>query len=222
MLFSRRLIEKLFFSIFFFILFANLCFSFTTEDIYKNMKDSLSKLYPKEYRAEIIGDIVSKQIATIPQTKITKTKDDVKLIFHLKHGEKPALTLENVDSFYRNMFGIFEPALETTGFYAVLGGRKTYDAFSKAYKIISVSNNGAKIEAVAEAKGEDKDYTVRYTINSETYVVEKAVYYFKKTVRYNIDITYRNEGKYTVVDTIRFVGDGGKVSSYISFINYKF
>ena len=74
------------------------------QDLYTQMKDKYSSVYPKHFEAYISGKIVQRQIDTIPAKSYTKTKDDIKLKFSFTQGSTPSIVLENVDSFYRNMF----------------------------------------------------------------------------------------------------------------------
>ena len=137
--------KKIIIFIFINIIFSNIIYSqdaaVNFQDIYNKMKEKYSSIYPKKFEAYINGKIVEKQIATIPAKSYTSSKENIKLKFTFEQGAKPTLILENVDSFYRNMFSVFEGALETTGFYAIVGNSSTYSSFSQKFDLESVEEN---------------------------------------------------------------------------------
>ena len=118
-------------------LFPIILYSQTSEnnfkELYSKVKEKYSSIYPKTFEAYIEGKIIERQISTIPERNYTSSKDKIKLKFVFTQGTKPTMTLENVDSFYRNMFSIFEGVLETTGFYAVVGNAQNYNSFSDKF-----------------------------------------------------------------------------------------
>lgn len=193
----------------------------TKEELYKKMKDSQSKLYPVRFEAEIKGEIVDKQIATVPASKISGGREVVHLKFYFKQNENPSLILENVDSFYRTMFSVFDGVLATTGFYVVVGANKDFTSFSKAFLIESVSETDSYYKAVGRGKGNDNDYTVEYTINKNNMLVESATYYFKNIKKYNVSISYQELENYTLPKSIVYTSTDGVVNSSISFNNIK-
>lgn len=193
----------------------------TVQTIYEQMKAEQSKLFPVRFQAEIHGDIVDKQISTVPASRFTDGRENVVLMFYFKQKENPSLVLENVDSFYRNMFSIFVPPLETTGFYATVGVAKNYSEFSKRFLIKSVEDKGSYYEALAQGKGDDTNYTVRYNINKENMLVKSATYFVKGTRRYDVVITYQDIENYKVPDTIKYTSVDGVVNSSIRFVKVK-
>lgn len=207
--------------IFLFIFSLNLFSNDTIESLYIKMRDTYSRVYPKRFEAEIRGDIVDKQIGTVPIRNYTSTRDKIVLRFYFTQGAKPSFVLENVDSFYRNMFAIFEGPLETTGLYAVVGVAKNFSEFSKRFSIESMKESGDFYEVMARAKGEDRDYSVRYVIDKDSFLVRKAEYYYKNSKKYDIDITYQNIEEYTLPDIITYKSSDGVVNSNIKFLNVK-
>lgn len=204
-----------------YLLTFNLFAAETLETLYSKMKEAHLKVYPKRFEAEIKGDIVDKQISTVPARNYTSDREKIALKFYFTQGVKPSFVLENVDSFYRSMFDIFEGPLETTGFYAVVGVAKNFSEFSKRFSIESMKENTDSYEVIARAKGEDKDYSVRYTINKGTLLIVKAEYYYNNSKRYDVNITYQTLGEYTIPDTITYKSTDGQVNSNIRFVNVK-
>lgn len=199
----------------------NLKAEITVQSLYEEIKTQQSKIFPVRFQAEIKGDIVDKQISTVPSSRFSNGREKVQLMFYFKQKENPTLVLENVDSFYRNMFAIFEPVLETTGFYAAVGIAKNYSEFSKRFLIKGIEDKENCYEALAQGKGDDATYTVRYKINKENMLVESAVYFVQGIRRYDIAITYQNVDNYKVPDTIKYTSADGTVNSSIHFVNVK-
>lgn len=131
------------------------------------------------------------------------------------------MTLENVDSFYKNMFSIFESILETTGFYAVVGNTQNFNSFSDKFIFEDLREEKEKYKVVLRAKGENKDYSVDYIVDKESLLIEKAEYYNKKSKIYDVDIFYTNIEKYTVPEVIKYRSLDGAVNSEIKFVNIK-
>ncbi|WP_297207242.1 hypothetical protein [uncultured Brachyspira sp.] len=217
--------KKIIIFIFINIIFSNIIYSqdaaVNFQDIYNKMKEKYSSIYPKKFEAYINGKIVEKQIATIPAKSYTSSKENIKLKFTFEQGAKPTLILENVDSFYRNMFSVFEGALETTGFYAIVGNSSTYSSFSQKFDLESVEENKNEYEITLRAKGEDKNYSVNYTVNKETLLVERAEYYNKKSKIYDVNIFYTEIGNYTLPERIKYKSSDGRVNSEIEFTDIK-
>ena len=191
------------------------------KELYSKMKEKYSLIYPKTFEAYIEGKIVERQISTIPEKNYTSSKDKIKLKFVFTQGAKPTMTLENVDSFYRNMFEIFEGVLETTGFYAVVGNAQNFNSFSNKFIFEDFKEENEKYKVSLMAKGEDKDYSVIYTIDKETLLIEKAEYYNKKSKIYDVDILYTSVENYTIPETIKYKSSDGAVNSEIKFVNIK-
>lgn len=191
------------------------------KELYSKMKEKYSLIYPKTFEAYIEGKIVERQISTIPEKNYTSSKDKIKLKFVFTQGAKPTMTLENVDSFYRNMFEIFEGVLETTGFYAVVGNAQNFNSFSNKFIFEDFKEENEKYKVSLTAKGEDKDYSVIYTIDKETLLIEKAEYYNKKSKIYDVDILYTSIENYTIPETIKYKSLDGAVNSEIKFVNIK-
>ena len=191
------------------------------KELYSKMKEKYSSIYPKSFEAYIEGKIVERQISTIPERNYTSTKDKIKLKFVFAQGTKPTMTLENVDGFYRNMFAIFEGVLETTGFYAVVGNAQNFNSFSDKFIFEDLIEEKEKYKVVLRAKGEDKDYSVTYTIDKESLLIEKAEYYNKKSKIYDVEILYTNIEKYTLPEIIKYRSLDGAVNSEIKFVNIK-
>ena len=217
--------KKIIIFIFINIIFSNIIYSqdaaVNFQDIYNKMKEKYSSIYPKKFEAYINGKIVEKQIATIPAKSYTSSKENIKLKFTFEQGAKPTLILENVDSFYRNMFSVFEGALETTGFYAIVGNSSTYSSFSQKFDLESVEENKNEYEITLRAKGEYKNYSVNYTVNKETLLVERAEYYNKKSKIYDVNIFYTEIGNYTLPERIKYKSSDGRVNSEIEFTDIK-
>lgn len=191
------------------------------KELYSKMKEKYSSIYPKTFEAHIEGKIVDMQISTIPERNYTSSKDKIKLKFVFTQGTKPTMTLENVDSFYRNMFAIFEGILETTGFYAIVGNAQNFNSFSDKFIFEDLKEEKEKYKVILRAKGEDNDYSVNYTIDKESLLIEKAEYYNKKSKIYDANILYTNIEKYTVVETIKYRSSDGAVNSEIKFVDIK-
>lgn len=192
------------------------------KELYSKMKEKYSSIYPKSFSSYIEGKIVERQISTIPERNYTSSsKDKIKLKFVFTQGTKPTMTLENVDSFYRNMFAIFEGVLETTGFYAVVGNAQNFNSFSDKFIFEDLREEKEKYKAVLRAKGEDKDYSVTYTIDKESLLIEKAEYYNKKSKIYDVEILYTNIENYTLPEIIKFRSSDGAVNSEIKFVEIK-
>ena len=191
------------------------------KELYSKMKEKYSSIYPKSFSSYIEGKIVERQISTIPERNYTSSKDKIKLKFVFTQGTKPTMTLENVDSFYRNMFAIFEGVLETTGFYAVVGNAQNFNSFSEKFIFEDLREEKEKYKAVLRAKGEDKDYSVTYTIDKESLLIEKAEYYNKKSKIYDVEILYTNIENYILPEIIKFRSSDGAVNSEIKFVEIK-
>lgn len=191
------------------------------KELYLKMKEKYSSIYPKTFEAYIEGKIVDMQISTIPEKNYTSSKDKIKLKFVFTQGTKPTMTLENVDSFYKNMFSIFESILETTGFYAVVGNTQNFNSFSDKFIFEDLREEKEKYKVVLRAKGENKDYSVDYIVDKESLLIEKAEYYNKKSKIYDVDIFYTNIEKYTVPEVIKYRSLDGAVNSEIKFVNIK-
>lgn len=191
------------------------------KELYLKMKEKYSSIYPKTFEAYIEGKIVDMQISTIPEKNYTSSKDKIKLKFVFTQGTKPTMTLENVDSFYKNMFSIFESILETTGFYAVVGNTQNFNSFSDKFIFEDLREEKEKYKVVLRAKGENKDYNVDYIVDKESLLIEKAEYYNKKSKIYDVDIFYTNIEKYTVPEVIKYRSLDGAVNSEIKFVNIK-
>ena len=191
------------------------------QDIYEKMKEKYSAMYPRKFEAYIDGKIVQRQIDTIPAKSYTKTKEDIKLRFTFEKGYKPSLILENVDSFYRNMFSVFEGALETVGFYALVGNNNDYSSLSKKITFENIEDKKDEYKITLRAKGENENYSVTYTVNKETYIIERAEYYNKKSRIYDVNILYEEVDDYTLPKMIKYKSSDGKVNSEIEFVDIK-
>ncbi|ASJ22353.1 hypothetical protein BHAMNSH16_12160 [Brachyspira hampsonii] len=191
------------------------------QDIYEKMKEKYSEMYPRKFEAYIDGKIVQRQIDTIPAKSYAKTKDDIKLRFTFEKGYKPTIILENVDSFYRNMFSVFEGALETIGFYTLVGNNNTYSSISKKFTFENIEDKKDEYKITLRAKGENDAYSVTYTVNKENYIIERAEYYNKNSRIYDVNISYQEIDEYTLPKTIKYKSSDGKVNSEIEFVDIK-
>lgn len=189
------------------------------KELYSKMKEKYSSIYPKTFEAYIEGKIIERQISTIPTKNYTSSKDKIKLKFAFTQGAKPTIILENVDSFYKNMFEIFEGVLETTGFYAIVGNSQNFNSFSSKFTFESLKEESEKYKISLRAKGDNKDYSITYTIDKENLLIEKAEYYNKKSKIYDVDIFYTNIEKYTLPEIIKYKSLDGAVNSEIKFVN---
>lgn len=191
------------------------------EAIYEKIREKYSEIYPKKIDAYISGKIVQRQIDTIPAKSYTKTKEDIKLKFSFSKGGKPTLILENVDSFYRNMFSVFDGALETVGIYTIVGDADDYASLSKKFTYETTEEIKDKYKITLRAKGDDTSYTITYIVDKETLLIEKAEYYNKKSKIYDVAITYENIENYTIPKIIKYKSSDGKVNSEIEFVDIK-
>lgn len=210
-----------FITLLFLLSFFNLLHSqdISFEELYNKIKDNYTTIYPKRFDAYIEGKIVEAQISTIPAKNYLSSKDKIRLKFTLVQNSKPNIVLENVDSFYAKMFSVFEEALETVGFYAIVS--ESYSSLSKKFTVDSIKEDNDKYEVVLRAVGENKDYSINYTINKNSLLVESADYYNKKSKIYDVDISYTNIDNYTVPEIIKYKSSDGKVNSQIQFVDIK-
>lgn len=210
-----------FITLLFLLSFFNLLHSqdISFEELYNKIKDNYTTIYPKRFDAYIEGKIVEAQISTIPAKNYLSSKDKIRLKFTLVQNSKPNIVLENVDSFYAKMFSVFEEPLETVGFYAIVS--ESYSSLSKKFTVDSVKEDNDKYEVVLRAVGENKDYSINYTINKNSLLVESADYYNKKSKIYDVDISYTNIDNYTVPEIIKYKSSDGKVNSQIQFVDIK-
>ncbi|WP_297297860.1 hypothetical protein [uncultured Brachyspira sp.] len=191
------------------------------ESLYEQIREKYSAIYPKKIEAYINGKIVQRQIDTIPAKSYSKTKEDIKLKFTFSQGGKPTLVLENVDSFYRNMFSVFDGALETVGIYTIVGESDDYASLSKKFTYETAEENKDKYEITLRAKGENSNYTITYIVDKETLLIEKAEYYNKKSKIYDVSITYESIEDYIIPKIIKYKSSDGKVNSEIEFVDIK-
>ena len=210
-----------FITLLFLLSFFNLLHSqdISFEELYNKIKDNYTTIYPKRFDAYIEGKIVEAQISTIPAKNYLSSKDKIRLKFTLVQNSKPNIVLENVDSFYAKMFSVFEEPLETVGFYAIVS--ESYSSLSKKFTVDSIKEDNGKYEVVLRAVGENKDYSINYTINKNSLLVESADYYNKKSKIYDVDISYTNIDNYTVPEIIKYKSSDGKVNSQIQFVDIK-
>ncbi|MEI0609367.1 hypothetical protein [Brachyspira pilosicoli] len=210
-----------FITLLFLLSFFNLLHSqdISFEELYNKIKDNYTTIYPKRFDAYIEGKIVEAQISTIPAKNYLSSKDKIRLKFTLVQNSKPNIVLENVDSFYAKMFSVFEEPLETVGFYAIVS--ESYSSLSKKFTVDSIKEDNDKYEVVLRAVGENKDYSINYTINKNSLLVESADYYNKKSKIYDVNISYTNIDNYTVPEIIKYKSSDGKVNSQIQFVDIK-
>lgn len=210
-----------FITLLFLLSFFNLLHSqdISFEELYNKIKDNYTTIYPKRFDAYIEGKIVEAQISTIPAKNYLSSKDKIRLKFTLVQNSKPNIVLENVDSFYAKMFSVFEEPLETVGFYAIVS--ESYSSLSKKFTVDSIKEDNDKYEVVLRAVGENKGYSINYTINKNSLLVESADYYNKKSKIYDVDISYTNIDNYTVPEIIKYKSSDGKVNSQIQFVDIK-
>ena len=222
---TKKFLIKILTKILIISLFSISLYSQTANDnfkeLYSKMKEKYSSIYPKTFEAYIEGKIIERQISTIPTKNYTSSKDKIKLKFAFTQGAKPTIILENVDSFYKNMFEIFEGVLETTGFYAIVGNSQNFNSFSSKFTFESLKEENEKYKISLRAKGDNKDYSITYTIDKENLLIEKAEYYNKKSKIYDVDIFYTNIEKYTLPEIIKYKSLDGAVNSEIKFVNIK-
>ena len=222
---TKKFLIKILTKILIISLFSISLYSQTANDnfkeLYSKMKEKYSSIYPKTFEAYIEGKIIERQISTIPTKNYTSSKDKIKLKFAFTQGTKPTIILENVDSFYKNMFEIFEGVLETTGFYAIVGNSQNFNSFSSKFTFESLKEESEKYKISLRAKGDNKDYSITYTIDRENLLIEKAEYYNKKSKIYDVDIFYTNIEKYTLPEIIKYKSLDGAINSEIKFVNIK-
>ncbi|MEI0580230.1 hypothetical protein [Brachyspira pilosicoli] len=210
-----------FITLLFLLSFFNLLHSqdISFEELYNKIKDNYETIYPKRFDAYIEGKIVEAQISTIPAKNYLSSKDKIRLKFTLVQDSKPNIVLENVDSFYAKMFSVFEEPLETVGFYAIVS--ESYSSLSKKFTVDSVKEDDDKYEVILRAVGENKDYSINYTIDKNSLLVESADYYNKKSKIYDVDISYTYIDNYTVPEIIKYKSSDGRVNSQIKFVDIK-
>ena len=210
-----------FITLLFLLSFFNLLHSqdISFEELYNKIKDNYTTIYPKRFDAYIEGKIVEAQISTIPAKNYLSSKDKIRLKFTLVQNSKPNIVLENVDSFYANMFSVFEEPLETVGFYAIVS--ESYSSLSKKFTVDSIKEDDDKYEVILRAVGENKDYSINYTIDKNSLLVESADYYNKKSKIYDVDISYTDIDNYTVPEIIKYKSSDGRVNSQIKFVDIK-
>ncbi|TXJ35487.1 hypothetical protein [Brachyspira aalborgi] len=222
---TKKFLIKILTKILIISLFSISLYSQTANDnfkeLYSKMKEKYSSIYPKTFEAYIEGKIIERQISTIPTKNYTSSKDKIKLKFAFTQGAKPTIILENVDSFYKNMFEIFEGVLETTGFYAIVGNSQNFNSFLSKFIFESLKEESEKYKISLRAKGDNKDYSITYTIDKENLLIEKAEYYNKKSKIYDVDIFYTNVEKYTLPEIIKYKSLDGAINSEIKFVNIK-
>ena len=210
-----------FITLLFLLSFFNLLHSqdISFEELYNKIKDNYETIYPKRFDAYIEGKIVEAQISTIPAKNYLSSKDKIRLKFTLVQDSKPNIVLENVDSFYAKMFSVFEEPLETVGFYAIVS--ESYSSLSKKFTVDSVEEDDDKYEVILRAVGENKDYSINYTIDKNSLLVESADYYNKKSKIYDVDISYTYIDNYTGPEIIKYKSSDGRVNSQIKFVDIK-
>ncbi len=187
----------------------------TAQTLFEGIRKAQLDMYPKSFQSEVRGTLVTKQIETIPSGYHVGGKP--KLLYKFTKNGVSGFVLENVTSFYVNMFNVFEPILDTTAVYTPSTKLKSYSAFSKKYSVTSVSEKGDMIVAKVVQKDEDKDYTIEYSVNKDTFLIEGSTYYHKNKVIYNLEITYQEIGDYTIPEKIIFKSTDSEVDSYIEF-----
>ena len=187
-----------FITLLFLLSFFNLLHSqdISFEELYNKIKDNYTTIYPKRFDAYIEGKIVEAQISTIPAKNYLSSKDKIRLKFTLVQNSKPNIVLENIVS-------------------------ESYSSLSKKFTVDSIKEDNDKYEVVLRAVGENKDYSINYTINKNSLLVESADYYNKKSKIYDVDISYINIGNYTVPEIIKYKSSDGKVNSQIQFVDIK-
>lgn len=200
-----------------FLAFASVLYSneITGQTLFEGIRKAQLDMYPKSFQSEVRGTLVTKQIETIPSTYHVGGKP--KLVYKFTKNGVSGFVLENVTSFYVKMFSVFEPILDTTAIYTPTTKLKSYSAFSKKYSVTSITEKGDKILARVVQKDEDKDYSIEYTIDKETFLIESSAYYFKNKVIYNLEITYQEVGEYTIPEKIIFKTTDSEVDSFIEF-----
>ena len=119
------------------------------------------------------------------------------------------------------MFSVFEGVLETTGFYVLVGNMTNYDTFSKKFNFESIGENNKEYKVVLRAKGENSNYSVEYTINKISLLIEEAKYYNKKSKIYDVHILYTKLENYILPQKIKYKSSDGRVNSEIEFVNIK-
>ncbi len=200
-----------------FLLLTSVSYSseITGQTLYEGIRKAQLDKYPKYFQSEVRGTLIEKQIGTIPSTYHSGGKP--RLLYKFTKNGVSGFVLENVTSFYTSMFKVFEPILDTTAIYTPTTTLKSYSAFSKKYSVTSISEKGDKIIARVVQKDEDKDYTIEYTVDKETFMIESSTYYFKNKAIYNLEITYQDIGDYTIPEKIIFKSTDKEVDSFIEF-----
>ena len=103
----------------------------------------------------------------------------------------------------------------------IVGNSQNFNSFSSKFTFESLKEENEKYKISLRAKGDNKDYSITYTIDKENLLIEKAEYYNKKSKIYDVDIFYTNIEKYTLPEIIKYKSLDGAVNSEIKFVNIK-
>ena len=179
----------------------------TAADLYAAVSASYKKSMPASFTADIAGDIIDKQVGTIPKSQTTG-KGKAKLTLYVKQGFKPKLVLTGVSSFYETMFSRFVPHLMFLGPFAIVEQRD-YKGFLARFAIASVDAAADMWRVKVRDLKEDAGFAYLF-IDKTNSLIMRGEYWFEKKLIMRSALTYTNNGQWNIIDSIDFSGEGEK------------
>lgn len=167
---------------------------------------SYKKQTPLTYTATITGDIIDKQIGTIPKSQLSGTGRP-KLTLYAKQGFRPKLVLTGVSAFYETMFSRFVPHLMFLGPFAILEQRDQ-KSFLSRYAVMSV-DDAADAWRVKVRDNKEDGFAYLFIDKTNSSVI-RGEYWADKRLIMRASLTYTNDGQWTYFDGIDFSGEGEK------------
>lgn len=200
-------------------------FSISADDLYKKVYEYYDLVTPQSYEAELEGELITKQIKTIPADQIRGSLEDVTVVFYFKKGFGPKIYTKNIADFYKSMFSIFIPHLKLSGFYILLAEDEGLSGFKDSFifTLLEEKEEEYIVLKVKEKDGDENEYA-KFFLNKEKYFIEKAKYYKKDKLRFTSVLTYVEKGEYTYIEKIEYYNEktsDARVSSSITFKNHK-
>ncbi|MBI4979910.1 MAG: hypothetical protein HZC28_20690 [Spirochaetes bacterium] len=188
-------------------------------ELYRAVQYAYASTTPASYTADVSGDIIDKQIGTIPQNQLTVSRDRVKLTFYFKQGFAPKMILNNVTPFYEGMFSIFLPHLKFLGCFSLAGEYNSYAKFSTRYSIVDIREKGGMYSVKVRDLKEDASAYGVLAIDKTNYLVTGGEFFYDGKLLKRAAITYSNDSRYAFVSRIDFSDNDAKrpVASFIAF-----
>lgn len=197
--------------------------SMGTDEAYEAVFNAQEKNTPESYEVIITGELIAKQLDTIPDDKFVNGKERALVILAFKKGYKPNVYIEGVESFYSTMFSVFVPYLDFTGYYLLVGQRRGKKAFAKRYKITKAQKEEKFITLhVKDGQSGKGEYAV-FTLDNEELLIRSAKYYKGDVMWFSVKIDYLTvKGGYRLPQKIEFQNatESAKGST-IYFQNYE-